>query len=137
MVGLAQLVRAPGCGPGGRGFDSHISPHKRNKQVKDLLVSFIVNSKEWNPSNCEAICCVCAKLNSKFVKAAGANMGSDSHIFTESSHTLSANAANLPSFAPKNIAAPRASRERVVLRGRGMKKRLRRAQAQNWVQTPI
>ena len=26
MVELAQLVRAPGCGPGGRGFESHISP---------------------------------------------------------------------------------------------------------------
>ena len=26
MVGVAQLVRAPGCGPGGRGFDSHHSP---------------------------------------------------------------------------------------------------------------
>ena len=29
MVGVAQLVRAPGCGPGGRGFDSHRSPHSR------------------------------------------------------------------------------------------------------------
>ena len=27
MVGLAQLVRASGCGPEGRGFDSHNSPH--------------------------------------------------------------------------------------------------------------
>jgi hypothetical protein len=26
MVGVAQLVRAPGCGPGGRGFKSHRSP---------------------------------------------------------------------------------------------------------------
>ncbi len=26
MVGVAQLVRAPGCGPGGRGFDSLHSP---------------------------------------------------------------------------------------------------------------
>ncbi len=26
MVGIAQLVRAPGCGPGGRGFKSHYSP---------------------------------------------------------------------------------------------------------------
>ena len=26
MVGVAQLVRAPGCGPGGRGFKSHHSP---------------------------------------------------------------------------------------------------------------
>ena len=27
MVGVAQLVRAPGCGPGGRGFKSLHSPH--------------------------------------------------------------------------------------------------------------
>ena len=27
VVGVAQLVRAPGCGPGGRGFDSLHSPH--------------------------------------------------------------------------------------------------------------
>ena len=25
-AGLAQLVRAPGCGSGGRGFDPHSSP---------------------------------------------------------------------------------------------------------------
>ena len=29
MVGVAQLVRAPGCGPGGRGFKSHHSPNKQ------------------------------------------------------------------------------------------------------------
>ena len=27
MVGVAQLVRAPGCGPGGRGFETPRSPH--------------------------------------------------------------------------------------------------------------
>ena len=27
MVGVAQSVRAPGCGPGGRGFESLHSPH--------------------------------------------------------------------------------------------------------------
>ena len=27
MVVVAQLVRAPGCGPGGRGFKSHLAPH--------------------------------------------------------------------------------------------------------------
>ncbi len=26
-AGLAQLVRAPGCGSGGRGFNPHSSPH--------------------------------------------------------------------------------------------------------------
>ncbi len=28
MVDVAQLVRAPGCGPGGRGFESLRSPQK-------------------------------------------------------------------------------------------------------------
>lgn len=27
MAGVAQLVRAPGCGSGGRRFDSDHSPH--------------------------------------------------------------------------------------------------------------
>jgi hypothetical protein len=27
-VGVAQLVRAPGCGPGGRGFETPRSPRK-------------------------------------------------------------------------------------------------------------
>ena len=27
MVAVAQLVRVPGCGPGGRGFESHQPPH--------------------------------------------------------------------------------------------------------------
>ena len=31
MVGLAQLVSASGCGPEGRGFESHISPQKKKK----------------------------------------------------------------------------------------------------------
>ena len=26
-MGVAQLVRAPGCGPGGRGFETPRSPH--------------------------------------------------------------------------------------------------------------
>ena len=29
MVGIAQLVRAPGCGPGGHGFEPHYSPQKK------------------------------------------------------------------------------------------------------------
>ena len=30
MVGVAQLVRAPDCGSGGRGFESHHPPHQVN-----------------------------------------------------------------------------------------------------------
>ena len=32
MVGLAQLVRAPDCGSGGRGFDSHNPPQNAGMQ---------------------------------------------------------------------------------------------------------
>ena len=28
MVGVAQLVRAPGCGPGGRGFETPRPPQQ-------------------------------------------------------------------------------------------------------------
>ena len=34
MVGLAQLVSASGCGPEGRGFESHISPQKKNEAIE-------------------------------------------------------------------------------------------------------
>ena len=40
MVELAQLVRAPGCGPGGRGFESLISP--QNEKTHSLSVFFYV-----------------------------------------------------------------------------------------------
>ena len=33
MVDIAQLVSVPGCGPGGRGFESHYSPHNENTLV--------------------------------------------------------------------------------------------------------
>jgi hypothetical protein len=37
MVGVAQLVRVPGCGPGGRGFKSPHSPHdKMRSHVKNV-----------------------------------------------------------------------------------------------------
>ena len=33
MVDVAQQVRAPGCGPGGRGFESHLPP-----QINSLII---------------------------------------------------------------------------------------------------
>ena len=36
MVGVAQLVRAPDCGSGGRGFETRHSPHT-NAQRSDRL----------------------------------------------------------------------------------------------------
>ena len=39
MVGLAQLVSASGCGPEGRGFESHISPQEK-KQIAKAICFF-------------------------------------------------------------------------------------------------
>ena len=36
MVGIAQLVRAPVCGTGGRGFNSHFPPILNNAPVAQL-----------------------------------------------------------------------------------------------------
>ena len=43
MVGIAQLVRAPGCGPGGRRFESVYPPHLNNsrKSQVDLLFLYL------------------------------------------------------------------------------------------------
>ena len=40
MVGIAKLVIAPGCGPGGRGFESHYSPHKNCRLQKQSAFLF-------------------------------------------------------------------------------------------------
>lgn len=37
MADVAQLVRAPDCGPGGRGFNSRLSPHIEIMNVTDTL----------------------------------------------------------------------------------------------------
>ena len=37
MVVVAQLVRVPGCGPGGRGFDSHQPPQGRTQYGAKLF----------------------------------------------------------------------------------------------------
>jgi hypothetical protein len=47
MAGLAQLVRALGCGSKGRGFDPHSSPqikyhNKRRPEFLDAFVYFLV-----------------------------------------------------------------------------------------------
>ncbi len=41
MAGVAQLVRAPVCGTGGRGFNSHHSPHSIQGLVRQLVVQHI------------------------------------------------------------------------------------------------
>lgn len=45
MVDIAQLVSVPGCGPGGRGFESHYSPHFDTKLRTELYeFEFITKS---------------------------------------------------------------------------------------------
>ncbi len=45
MVDIAQLVSVPGCGPGGRGFESHYSPHFDIKLRMELYkFEFIANN---------------------------------------------------------------------------------------------
>jgi hypothetical protein len=43
MVIVAQLVRAPDCGSGGRGFETHLSP--KGKAVKRMLHGFFLYPK--------------------------------------------------------------------------------------------
>ena len=49
MVGVAQLVRAPGCGPGGRGFDSHHSPHILALQRFNGPIAQLAEHRTLNP----------------------------------------------------------------------------------------
>jgi hypothetical protein len=49
VVGIAQLVRAPDCGSGGRGFDSHYSPHfcwdvAKSVRHQTLTLAFVGSS---------------------------------------------------------------------------------------------
>ena len=38
VVNVAQLVRASGCGPEGRGFEPHHSPHKDAKKMENPIL---------------------------------------------------------------------------------------------------
>ena len=46
MVGIAQLVRAPGCGPGGRRFEPDYSPQNpADKRLPDIHL-FVTAAKK-------------------------------------------------------------------------------------------
>ncbi len=57
MVGVAQLVRAPGCGPGGRGFETPRSPqivgryHFRYRRHEVLIGEHLAVSPSVVPRN--------------------------------------------------------------------------------------
>ncbi len=40
MADVAQLVRATGCGPVGRGFETHHSPHMRGRRITANIPAF-------------------------------------------------------------------------------------------------
>ena len=42
MVSVAQLVRAPDCGSGGRGFESHHSPNNNKKGAEAPFLLFVI-----------------------------------------------------------------------------------------------
>ena len=43
MVDVAQLVRVPDCGSVGRGFESHLPPRKKRRQLTSLFFSHRVS----------------------------------------------------------------------------------------------
>ncbi len=43
-VAIVQLVRTPGCGPGGRGFNSHWSP-KKIENKKNIFIYLPLSSR--------------------------------------------------------------------------------------------
>ena len=43
MVVVAQLVRVPGCGPGGRGFDSHQPPHLKTSTQSIFALRILIS----------------------------------------------------------------------------------------------
>ena len=45
MVGVAQVDRAPGCGPGGRGFKSRHSPHFADSLHSNIVLNGLLNEK--------------------------------------------------------------------------------------------
>ena len=59
MVGVAQLVRAPDCGSGGRGFETRHSPHSLTRstplgdqELKEFCLQLynpIISKSSWSP----------------------------------------------------------------------------------------
>ena len=79
MVGIAKLVIAPGCGPGGRGFESHYSP--QNKKNTEFAPCFSYSGRT-NRFRAPPVAVQMASLRMVvlwFVLNGGANVGSESH----------------------------------------------------------
>ena len=62
MVDIAQLVSVPGCGPGGRGFESHYSPHNERYSAKSSYSSILTkissdSNGQKSKQSCELFAC--------------------------------------------------------------------------------
>ena len=54
MADVAQLVRAPGCGSGGRGFETHHSPQDLKRDcIRSLFVYYEADLQELDESDIE------------------------------------------------------------------------------------
>ncbi len=53
MVDIAQLVSVPGCGPGGRGFESHYSPHNDTNPLGYVYSKFYLQNKKARLFSCK------------------------------------------------------------------------------------
>ena len=56
VVAVAQLVRAPGCGPGGRGFEPHQPPQQKNTRTECNI------TETTYLSLCSSIPCILYKI---------------------------------------------------------------------------
>ncbi len=60
MVAVAQLVRAPDCGSGGRGFKSLRSPQKQVTNIKLQVTSQVTSNEVGAPTfTCNLVLVTC------------------------------------------------------------------------------
>ena len=45
MVGIAQLVSAPDCGSGGRGFESHYPPYYFVHKICKIIIKIVIKNQ--------------------------------------------------------------------------------------------
>ena len=88
MVGLAKLVIAPDCGSGGRGFDSHISPHKNETPTLVVGVLFLssdlwertaARNAPWFDNQAKRVCKLACKCASADCSASASPFGEARH----------------------------------------------------------
>lgn len=89
MVVVAQLVRAPGCGPGGRGFKSHLPPHfVLSPRSSPRIRAFLLPRK--TPCT-NGICKTCSKDAFSAGELSAGNPGPNSYEKTPKFSAITAN----------------------------------------------